>query len=49
LSSRIVGSSGSAALDAETLALVRRAEPFPPPPPELVGSELTVPVSFNIH
>jgi protein TonB len=49
LSSRIVASSGSAALDAETLALVRRAEPFPPPPPELAGNELTVPVSFNIH
>jgi periplasmic protein TonB len=49
LSSRIVASSGSAALDAETLALVRRAQPFPPPPPELAGSELTVPVSFNIR
>ncbi len=49
LSSRIVASSGSAALDAETLALVQRAQPFPPPPPELAGSELTVPVSFNIR
>jgi protein TonB len=49
LSSRIVASSGSAALDAETLALVRRAQPFPPPPPELAGSELTVQVSFNIR
>ena len=49
LSSRIVASSGSAALDAETLALVRRAQPFPPPPPELVGSEMTVPFSFNIR
>jgi protein TonB len=49
LSSRIVTSSGSAALDAETLALVQRAQPFPPPPPELAGSELTVPVSFNIR
>jgi periplasmic protein TonB len=49
LSSRIVASSGSAALDAETLALVQRAQPFPPPPPELVGSELTVPLRFNIR
>ncbi len=49
LSSRIVRSSGSAALDAETLALVQRAQPFPPPPPELAGSEMTVPVSYNIR
>jgi len=49
LSSRIIASSGSAALDAETLALVQRAQPFPPPPPELSGSELTVPLSFNIR
>jgi protein TonB len=49
MSSRIVASSGSATLDAETLALVQRAQPYPPPPPELVGSELTVPVSFSIR
>ncbi len=49
LSSRIVTSSGSPALDDETLALVRRAQPFPPPPPELAGSELTVPLRFNIR
>jgi protein TonB len=49
LSSRIVASSGSAALDAETLALVQRAQPFPPPPPELAGSEMTVPLRFNIR
>jgi protein TonB len=49
LSSRLVASSGSAALDAETLALVRRAQPFPPPPPELAGSELMVPLRFNIR
>jgi protein TonB len=49
LSSRIVASSGSSALDAETLALVQRAQPFPPPPPELAGNEMTVPVSFNIR
>ncbi|HLH93929.1 MAG TPA: TonB family protein [Xanthobacteraceae bacterium] len=49
ISSRIVASSGSAALDAETLALVQRAQPFPPPPPELAGSELIVPLRFNIR
>jgi protein TonB len=50
LSSRIVASSGSAALDAEALALLQRAQPFPPPPPELAGSELPVlPLRFNIR
>jgi protein TonB len=49
MSSRVVASSGSAALDAETLALVQRAQPFPPPPPELAGNELTVPVAFSIR
>jgi periplasmic protein TonB len=49
LSSRIVTSSGSAALDGETLAMVRRAQPFPPPPPELAGNEMTVPLRFNIR
>jgi len=50
-SSRIVRSSGSAVLDHETLELVRRAQPFPPPPPELPGSELSlsVPIRFNIR
>ena len=49
--SRIVRSSGSAALDQETLELVRRAQPFPPPPPELAGGEisLSVPIKFNIR
>jgi periplasmic protein TonB len=49
LSSRIVASSGSTVLDAETLALLQRAQPFPPPPPELTGIELTVPLRFNIR
>jgi protein TonB len=31
-SARITASSGSATLDAETLALVRRVQSFPPPP-----------------
>jgi hypothetical protein len=40
-----VARSGSAALDAETLALLQRAAV--PPPPELAGSELTVPLRFS--
>jgi protein TonB len=49
VSSRVVASSGSAALDAETLALLQRAQPFPPPPPELAGTEMTVPLRFSIR
>lgn len=42
-------SSGSEALDQEALAMVRRADPFPPPPPEVPGARLgfTVPIRFN--
>lgn len=51
LVSRIVHSSGSAALDQETLDLVRRAQPFPPPPNAMPGAhvDLTVPIRFNMH
>jgi protein TonB len=35
VASRIVKSSGSAALDKESIDLVHRAQPFPPMPPEL--------------
>ena len=40
--------SGMALLDREALALVHRAEPMPPPPPEVDGEllTLTVPVEF---
>jgi periplasmic protein TonB len=50
LSSRIVQSSGSAALDNETLAMLARAQPMPRPPDQLASAELTfvVPVRFNI-
>ncbi|GGF74428.1 hypothetical protein GCM10007301_37820 [Azorhizobium oxalatiphilum] len=46
LSSSLVRSSGSAALDAEAVELPRRASPFPPP---LSGGTqvLTVPINFN--
>jgi protein TonB len=51
VSSRIVASSGSAALDEETLALVQRSQPFPTPPAELPGAEVsfTVPVRYNFR
>lgn len=45
----LVGSSGSSALDAEVLDMIRRASPLPAPPPEVGGGtiSLTVPVNFN--
>jgi protein TonB len=48
--SRIVRSSGAAALDQEALALLRRAQPFPAPPVELTGEhvDVTVPIRFNL-
>ena len=48
---RIVHSSGSSLLDEATLALVERAQPLPPPPPELVGAEIAivVPIRYNIR
>jgi periplasmic protein TonB len=48
--SRVLHSSGAPALDAEALALLQRAQPFPRPPAELTGSQvsLTVPVRFNL-
>ena len=48
---RIVHSSGSELLDRETLALVERAQPLPPPPPELAGAEIAivVPIRYNIR
>jgi protein TonB len=51
MSTKLLRSSGSAALDNETLELVRRAQPFPPPPRELAGVEisLSVPIKFNIR
>jgi protein TonB len=48
---RVATSSGSPALDQEAIALVRRAQPFPAPPPELGGQhvDLTVPIRFNLR
>ncbi|MEJ1965013.1 MAG: energy transducer TonB [Gammaproteobacteria bacterium] len=47
---RIERSSGYPALDEETLAVVERANPVPPPPPEVVGDpvEVMVPVTFYL-
>ncbi len=48
LSVKLERESGYAALDDEALALVTRAQPLPPPPPEVKGDriELVVPVQF---
>jgi len=50
IDSRIVRSAGAAALDEEALALLTRAQPFPPPPAQLAGERvnLTVPIRFNL-
>lgn len=50
LRSRIAQSSGSPALDQETLAMVSRAQPLPRPPDELSGTDLTfvLPIRFSI-
>jgi protein TonB len=49
--SRIIKGSGYEALDKETLELVKRAEPFPPPPAGMAGGniDLTVPIRFNLR
>jgi protein TonB len=49
LTSRIVRSSGSEALDAEALALVKRAEPLPPPPAGIPDDQLSVEVSIRYY
>ena len=50
-SSRLAGSSGDSALDAETLAMIRRAQPLPAFPTEMTQSSLsfTVPVRFSLR
>jgi protein TonB len=48
---RISRSSGSSTLDAATLAMVERAQPLPPPPPEMSGAQIAivVPIRYNIR
>jgi periplasmic protein TonB len=47
LSSRIIRSSGSAVLDRETLAMVKRVQPLPRPPADLSDVLLTVIVELG--
>jgi protein TonB len=49
VASRIVRSSGSEALDAETLAMLKRAAPLPPPPAGVSDESLSfvVPISYR--
>ena len=46
---RVTRSSGSSVLDHEALALVQRAQPLPPPPPEVQGAQIpiVVPIRYN--
>ncbi len=48
---RIVRSSGSSALDRATLALIARAQPLPPPPPEIRGAQIAivVPIRYSVR
>jgi protein TonB len=47
VTSRIAQSSGSASLDAETLALIGRAQPFPPPPADITEEQLSFVVAIR--
>lgn len=51
LGSRLARTSGFSALDAETMAMIRRAQPLPPFPSEITQSSLsfTVPVRFSLQ
>ncbi len=42
MSSRVATTSGSAALDREALEMIRRSQPFPPPPAALPGAEVSL-------
>jgi periplasmic protein TonB len=48
---RIVRSSGSSLLDHATMQLIARAQPLPPPPPEVHGTEIAivVPIRYNLR
>jgi protein TonB len=50
LSSRVAHSSGSAVLDEEAVALLRRAAPLPSPPQEVPpeGFSLVLPIRFQM-
>ncbi|MBV9558149.1 MAG: energy transducer TonB [Pseudolabrys sp.] len=48
---RITRSSGSSALDSETLSLVQRVSPLPPPPAEMGGGQIAiaVPIRYSVR
>jgi len=47
----IARSSGSSLLDSATLAMLERAAPLPPPPPELAGAQIaiSVPIRYDMR
>ena len=47
-SAHVAGSSGSAALDAETVSLAHRVS-FPPPPPDLAGAQISLMVTLHYN
>lgn len=51
MASRLAGSSGHAPLDAQAMSMVRRAQPFPPIPPEINQSSIafTIPVEYAVR
>ena len=51
LSAQLERSSGITSLDEEAVALLGRAQPLPPPPPEIPGEriELRVPIQFFLR
>jgi TonB family protein len=50
LSARVVQGSGDPAFDEAALAMMRRADPVPPPPPLIAdaGLSFTMPVIFRV-
>lgn len=50
-SSRLAGSSGVAAFDAQAMSMVRQASPFPPIPDEIKNGAMsfTIPVEFTVR
>lgn len=52
LSFELAGESGSASLDRATLQMIRRAQPLPPPPPELLQNgrlEVVAPFVYSLE
>jgi protein TonB len=49
LSVALARSSGSAALDEEAVAMIRRAEPLPAVPPEMHGDTITMTALISFH